>query len=1025
MKVKIYIAVIMTISLLIGLMFVPINNNQVDAYSDGFVPIKVTYTLESSYSDYDWYTGPTKAFYDNSNYSQYFANIKKANSQNDYNYTLTSNEYTDSKTTIKSYEYTKPNGVESDLVKIYKKNSYKYDTTNTNESTNYLSDLHPIYYANNTLEDSYVTNKTTTNSIDFYSVIDSGKYNIIKDSKSLNIYMYEPDRDGINDCTTTETHNLDINDKNYNYINARVLDLNKYLIYKDTKAIQKDSDAADALIDIFMHYTKWNGLFNAVTKKRVNPAKNDEHPSTNEYYSSGNISFQNKICSNSITPKSTICDKQAIKILMKDISDNNVCVPYLKSTNDIKVNRSSDSNGSITVNFKAAKILSNKNTYSLTNNDLCSVTFNYTDKIKTGSTSKNSIDTFKKAKISIIFKPNYTLDTLIPYDLCYDQYAISNSSYDYTTSDSNDNVFNRLTHYIILDSNDTTNITDSISTLFDSKAKSPITATELSNNATTYLNEYYDSTNKKTYYKLRMDDEELKTIISNKNSSLKQNLNTNVKVYWSKESVDFKNILKDTNSYSKFPDELTIPTGSSTYINNNIKGNAFIPLTYVNGFPQSVVNKNKFSIDPNTSKLLKDKDLAPILTGYKLNIVYIDNLKHIRVDTYSISANGNNLGFRSNEDLKLPTTQSPTTSQPSTSKPTTETPSSTEKPTTETPTTTEKPSTTEKPTTKPTTETPSSSTTEKPTTTEQPTTEKPTTTESPTKPTTEKPTTTETPTTEKPNTTESPNQPSFIKVTNISLNNTSITLNVNDSYKLNVTILPANASNKNVIWRSNNSTIVSVSDNGLIKGLKNGTATITATSVGNASIYASCKVIVNKNSNSSNTTEQPSNTTSPNTPSLKLDKSNYTTITGKTFMLNYNLHNYNKPVTWKSSNKKIAIVLSNGKIKTIKPGKVTITCSTSDNKLSSKCTITVKQAVTSIKLPKSIKIKKNKSVKLKPKFNAKAYNKKVSWKSSNKKIATISSKGVLKGKKVGKVTITCIAKDGSNTKSKIKVIVKK
>ena len=66
---------------------------------------------------------------------------------------------------------------------------------------------------------------------------------------------------------------------------------------------------------------------------------------------------------------------------------------------------------------------------------------------------------------------------------------------------------------------------------------------------------------------------------------------------------------------------------------------------------------------------------------------------------------------------------------------------------------------------------------------------------------------------------------------------------------------------------------------------------------------------------------------------------------------------------------------------------------------------------------KSATIYVGKTVKLKVKGN----RKKVKWSSSNKKVATVSSKGKVKGKKAGKATIT--AKVG-NKKLKCKITVK-
>ena len=65
-----------------------------------------------------------------------------------------------------------------------------------------------------------------------------------------------------------------------------------------------------------------------------------------------------------------------------------------------------------------------------------------------------------------------------------------------------------------------------------------------------------------------------------------------------------------------------------------------------------------------------------------------------------------------------------------------------------------------------------------------------------------------------------------IKVTGISLNQTSKTIKVGDTVTLTPTITPDNATNKNVTWTSDNAGVASV-ENGVVKGIKAGNATIT------------------------------------------------------------------------------------------------------------------------------------------------------------------------------------------------------
>lgn len=71
-----------------------------------------------------------------------------------------------------------------------------------------------------------------------------------------------------------------------------------------------------------------------------------------------------------------------------------------------------------------------------------------------------------------------------------------------------------------------------------------------------------------------------------------------------------------------------------------------------------------------------------------------------------------------------------------------------------------------------------------------------------------------------------------------------------------------------------------------------------------------------------------------------------------------------------------------------------------------------------------MKVKKKQTLKAAV-LPATANNRKVTWKSSNKKIATVNSKGVVTAKKKGTVKITATAKDGSKKKTTFKIKVTK
>ena len=81
-------------------------------------------------------------------------------------------------------------------------------------------------------------------------------------------------------------------------------------------------------------------------------------------------------------------------------------------------------------------------------------------------------------------------------------------------------------------------------------------------------------------------------------------------------------------------------------------------------------------------------------------------------------------------------------------------------------------------------------------------------------------------------------------VSSVSLNKTSLALNVGQTKTLTATVLPENATDKTVTWGSDNESVATVDANGKITAIGLGNATITVTSVNNPEATATCKVNV-------------------------------------------------------------------------------------------------------------------------------------------------------------------------------------
>ena len=194
-----------------------------------------------------------------------------------------------------------------------------------------------------------------------------------------------------------------------------------------------------------------------------------------------------------------------------------------------------------------------------------------------------------------------------------------------------------------------------------------------------------------------------------------------------------------------------------------------------------------------------------------------------------------------------------------------------------------------------------------------------------------------------------------------------------------VTVKATATPSATVTYTTSNKAIATVSSTGVVKGIKAGTVTITATT--STGLKTTCKVTVKA-------------------PSVKFAKSSAVVYTGKTATVKATLAGVSS-VTYKSSNTKIATVNSKtGTVKGIKAGTVTITATS--GKLKATYKLTVKNPTFTL-TKSSATIAKGKTTTIRSKATPVST---VTYTSSNKKVATVTGKGVVKGISKGKATIT-------------------
>lgn len=275
-----------------------------------------------------------------------------------------------------------------------------------------------------------------------------------------------------------------------------------------------------------------------------------------------------------------------------------------------------------------------------------------------------------------------------------------------------------------------------------------------------------------------------------------------------------------------------------------------------------------------------------------------------------------------------------------------------------------------------------------------------------------------------------------IAVTGITLDKTTLNLEVGKTDKLTATVAPENATDKAVAWTSSNEKAATVAQDGTVKAVAAGKATITA-KAGNKT--ATCAVTVKEktvtpvpdnktpDSNTVGTTKKPAKATvTLNATKLTMKKGTST----KALKVKKASVKGDKIKAVKTSNKKVVAVTKKGQtitLKAKKTGKATITVTmNSGAKATVKVTVNNKKVVTK-KLTmskKTAKVKKGKKLTLTVTRNPINATEKITWKSSNKKIATVKNGKVTvkKNAKAGKkVTITARTTNGKKATCKITV----
>lgn len=239
-----------------------------------------------------------------------------------------------------------------------------------------------------------------------------------------------------------------------------------------------------------------------------------------------------------------------------------------------------------------------------------------------------------------------------------------------------------------------------------------------------------------------------------------------------------------------------------------------------------------------------------------------------------------------------------------------------------------------------------------------------------------------------------------IPVTGVSLDKTTAALKVGGSIKLTAAISPGNATNKGVIWSSDNTLVATVNNVGIVAAVGEGAATITATTV-EGGYTASCKVEAEY---------------APVT-GVSLDKTTAEINVGESVRLTAILSPVdasNKNVTWSSSDPSVAVVNDKGEVTAVGKGTAVITVTTFEGGYTASCNITAVKSVTDVILNKTnAGLKVGESISLTATVTPEdASNKNITWTSSNSSVAVVNDSGEVTAVALGTAVITAASEDG-------------
>lgn len=241
--------------------------------------------------------------------------------------------------------------------------------------------------------------------------------------------------------------------------------------------------------------------------------------------------------------------------------------------------------------------------------------------------------------------------------------------------------------------------------------------------------------------------------------------------------------------------------------------------------------------------------------------------------------------------------------------------------------------------------------------------------------------------------------PKPVYATNFVISPDKTTIHVGEELRLETSFTPKGVTETNLTWDSSDEKIATVDEKGVVTAVAVGEVVISA-------VYTDAP-------NGKPITRSSSITVDPpivNATDFSVSPAAQNIVVGKTFKLTpvfTPADTTNKKVEYQSLDTGVATVDSKGVVKGVGAGDVLIQCQSEDGGFIGTCAVHVDNAIKFSLSPSVRELAVGKTFTPVKVTKPSKANKTAKWKSSNTSIATVNSKGKVRGKRIGNCTITC------------------